>query len=411
MKIDGLISDLDVSPSPRHLTKLWSTRLTEHGFHPLTSGNQPSLDRGFYCRDGVLIAWRNMHEIGTAGARLLGAHTDSPGLHFKPSVDRTSTLHGLLSVEVYGSPILSSWFDRDLGIAGSVYLDDGNEILFHLARPIARLPHLAIHLDRELNERGHIVDRHRHLAPIWSVHPSSLAVLVASELGLDPGRIIAMSGLLVDTQPATLFGAANEFIASSRLDNQVSCWAAMHAILDESIDSPSMSVLYDHEEIGSASTDGAAGPLLERLLERISIAANLTRNDFFSFVDRSSMLSMDNSHALHPNHLERHDPDNAPVLGSGVAIKSNANQRYATSSRSLADVSLLAAKNGVSLQSFTSRNDVPCGSTIGPITATRLGISTVDVGVPQLAMHSVREMCHADDVTSLVRLATAYLRR
>lgn len=409
--IESLLEDLDLSPSPRHLTNLWAKRLSANGFRRMEGAEVPDLGKGFFVRAGVLIAWRNMDRMETLGIRMLGAHTDSPGLHLKPNPDRSSPMHGLLSVEVYGSPILSSWFDRDLGVAGVVHLDDGSDALFHIARPLARLPHLAIHLDREINDRGHLVDRHRHLAPIWSLEPSSFKTTIAHEISVDPRRITALSALLTDTQRATLIGKSNEFVSSARLDNQVSCWAAMHALMDKTIDQPSLVALYDHEEVGSSSTDGAAGPLLERLLERLSIAAGLTRHDLITMFDNCSMLSMDNSHAVHPNHSERHDPDNSPILGCGVAIKSNSNHRYATTGRSFADLTRLADSSGIPIQTFSSRNDVPCGSTIGPITATRLGISTVDVGVPQLAMHSLREMCHVEDVVALTKLATAYLRR
>lgn len=409
--IESLLEDLDLSPSPRHLTSLWADRLSTLGFRRLEGADVPDLHRGFFVRAGVLIAWRNMDRMGTLGIRMLGAHTDSPGLHLKPNPDRRAPMHGLLSVEVYGSPILSSWFDRDLGVAGVVHLDDGSDALFHIARPLARLPHLAIHLDREINDRGHLVDRHRHLAPIWSVEQSSLIATIAQEISIEPERVLSISAQLADSQRATLIGKSNEFVSSARLDNQVSCWAAMHALSDSTLENPSLVALYDHEEVGSSSTDGAAGPLLERLLERMSIAAGLHRQDFVAMLDACSMLSMDNSHAIHPNHLDRHDADNAPVLGGGVAIKSNSNHRYATTGRSFADLSKLADSSGIPIQTFSSRNDVPCGSTIGPITATRLGISTVDVGVPQLAMHSIREMCHVEDVLALVSLATAYLRR
>ena len=407
----SLFEDLDSSPSPRHLTNLWARRLDADGFERLAEGRTVSLSQGYFCREGVLIAWRNMDQMGQLGVRLLGAHTDSPGLHLKPSIDRSGDKHGQLSVEVYGSPILSSWFDRDLGLAGTAHLDDGSDVLFHVDRPLARIAHLAIHLDREINDRGHVIDRHRHLAPIWSVGPNSLKDSIAEQVAVDPSRIVTISGQLVDTQRASLLGRANEFVSSSRLDNQVSCWAAMHALVGASTTRPIMAVLYDHEEIGSASTDGAAGPLLERLLERLALVAGLSRGEYLSMLESCSMLSMDNSHAIHPNHPERHDTDNAPILGGGVAIKTNSNQRYATTGRSSADVAMIARVHGIAIQHFSSRNDVPCGSTIGPITATRLGIQTTDVGVPQLAMHSIREMCHVDDVVALALLAAAYLRR
>jgi aspartyl aminopeptidase len=409
--IDSLLDDIDHSATPSHLVHLWRTRLQDHGFHELQDAQVPDVERGFLARSGVLLAWKNTSTMGQRGIRILGAHTDSPGLHLKPSLVRKTSGTGLLSVEVYGSPILSSWFDRDLSIAGTATFRDGSKQLFHLRDPLARFSHLAIHLDREINDRGHVIDRHRHLAPIWSTDPADLGPLIAAELGVQTHQIESLHAQLVDTQPPARFGRQREFISSPRLDNQVSCWAAMHALLDDAVTSPSVVALYDHEEVGSSSSDGASGPLLERVLERISLALGLSRDAHLVTIERSSMLSMDNCHAVHPNHQDRHDLDNAPVLGGGVAVKANSNQRYATSGRSLSLAIAAAQSAGLQLQSFSSRNDVPCGSTIGPLTATRVGIDTVDVGVPQLAMHSVREMCHVDDALSLPRLAAAYLRR
>lgn len=408
---DSLIHDIDRCPTPSHVVALWADRLVAQGFLEANDLLSPSPKAGFVRRSGLLLAWRNMDEFGARGARLIGAHTDSPGLHLKPNPNRMSLHHGQLSVEVYGSPILSSWFDRDLGVAGTVVGRDKVERLIHIDRPIARLPHLAIHLDREINDRGHVVDRHRHLSPVWSVEPADVTNVIADAAGIAVVDIDAMSVQLVDVQPGTRLGRNSEFISSPRLDNQVSCWAAMHALLAQETDQPSMVVLFDHEEVGSSSPDGAASAIVEHVLESLVYVVGGSRTNYLTGVSKSTLLSMDNSHGVHPNHPEKHDLDNAPMIGGGVAVKVNVNQRYATSPRSLPVVADAARRAGIALQRFSSRNDVGCGSTIGPIAATRLGIDTVDVGVPQWSMHSIRELVHANDVESLARLAAAYLSR
>lgn len=411
MNADSLIDDIDRCPTASHVVALWVDRLMARGFSEVSDLLAPSAQGGFLRRSGLLVAWRNMENFGELGVNIIGAHTDSPGLHFKPNPNRSTQQHGQLSVEVYGSPILSSWFDRDLGLAGTVVGRDRIVRLVHVDRAIARLPHLAIHLDRDLNDRGHVVDRHRHLSPVWSVEPADVTGLIAQAAGLPLGEVDAMSIQLVDVQRGSRLGNGSEFVSSPRLDNQVSCWAAMNALLDAGIERPSMVVLFDHEEVGSSSPDGAASPIVEHVLEALSLAAGGSRTSYLNGLSRTRLLSMDNSHGVHPNHPEKHDLDNAPTLGAGVAVKINVNQRYATSTRSLPFVQDAARRAGVILQRFSSRNDVGCGSTIGPIAATRLGIDTVDVGVPQWSMHSIRELVHASDVESLAKLAVAYLRR
>jgi len=411
VNVDALLSDIALCPTPTHVTKLWQDRLVEKGYRESTSVDERFPSAGFLRRSGLLVAWRNMESFVRLGARVLGAHSDSPGLHLKPNPQRSSSLHGLLSVEVYGSPILSSWFDRDLGVAGTVIDRNGVERTFHVARPIARLPHLAIHLDRELNERGHVVDRHRHLSPVWSLSAADFMELVGKAVGIPSKEFETFSCQLVDTQPGSRLGNQDEFLSSARLDNQVSCWAALNALITAETSMPSVAVLFDHEEVGSSSVDGAAGPIIEHILESLVLGQGGTRVDYLRAIERTSLLSMDNSHGVHPNHPEKHDLDNAPILGNGVAVKNNVNQRYATSLRSLPAVLEAARRAGISVQRFSSRNDVGCGSTIGPIAATRLGIETVDVGVPQWSMHSIRETCHARDVEDLAKLAAAYLKR
>ena len=269
--------------------------------------------------------------------------------------------------------------------------------------PVARVPQLAVHLDRNVNGEGLKLDTQQHLRPVWGVGAATageFADWVASEAGSPVPAFWELC--LYDVQPAAVVGADESLLTSGRLDNLLSCWAAVDALIASSpADSIAMIVLNDHEEVGSSSTTGAAGPLLERVLERHVIARGGDRDDLLGSLARSSCISADNAHAVHPNYVERHDPGHRPIVNAGPAIKVNSNQRYATSSATAARFRRACEAADVPFQVFVSRNNMPCGSTIGPITATRLGVDTVDVGVPQLSMHSARELCGVDDPISL----------
>lgn len=405
--IDGLIRQLDASPTPRHLVAYWTPRLIEAGFADATGSQGFRLDAGFVAREGALIAWRGISEPAR-GLRIVGAHTDSPGLHLKPVSSREAFGVALLNVEPYGSPLLNSWVDRDLDLVGHVVDRSGRVHLLRSPEPLARLAQLAIHLDREVNERGLVLDRHQHLAPIWSLNGhDDVGSYAAALLGIDPSEVLASELQLVDAQGARVVGRDGTLLSSGRLDNQVSCWAALDALLD---DGRGVVALFDHEEVGSTSTTGAAGPLLDHVLERLVQAADGGRREYLDMLNASHMVSADNAHALHPNYPERYDLSVAPRLGAGPAVKWNVNQRYATSTDSAAPFIAACDEAGVPIQRFSSRNTIPCGSTIGPLASTRLGISTVDVGVPQLAMHSARETCAVADVVSLRSALSAYLR-
>jgi aspartyl aminopeptidase len=314
---------------------------------------------------------------------------------------------------VYGGPLLNSWLDRDLGIAGHVVLRDGSTSLFTSQHPVARIPQLAIHLDREVNDKGLILNRHQHLSPIWATTASSVPFesWLAHQVAVSGSQIASWSAQLVDTQKAQIIGRDSEFVASSRIDNQISCWAALSALLDVDSEQPMMIALFDHEEVGSQSSQGAGGPMLEHVLERLAVTAGSSRSDFLVLLQKSHCVSADNAHAVHPNYVDRHELNNAPFVNEGVVVKTNVSQRYATSPKSLVPIVHAAATAGVNLQTFSSRNNISCGSTIGPITATRIGIETVDIGVPQLSMHSIREMCGTKDPVDLVALLSAYLSR
>ena len=410
-QLDDLIGFLSASPSPWHVVQTAAERLDEAGFEAaeLATLWAGVAERGYVTRGAALIAWNRAPSAGTTSPlRLVGAHTDSPGLRIKPRPDTGGVGWKQLGVEVYGGALINSWLDRDLGIAGRVELTDGSTVDVVVDEAVCRVPQLAIHLDRDVNERGLVLDKQQHLTPVWGSGAPRAGEFAGWLAGRLPGTIAqsdiaAWELCLFDRTPPAILGADQSLLAAGRLDNQLSCWAAVNAICAarDLQGSTAVIALFDHEEVGSESATGAAGPLLEHVLERLSLANGATRAEFLTQLAISSCVSADNAHAVHPNYRERHDPDHQPIVNCGPAIKLNGNQRYATSARSAAMLQRVFAEAGVPSQVFVSRNNIPCGTTIGPITATRLGIDTVDVGVPQLSMHSARELCGIEDPISL----------
>ena len=418
-QLDDLIAFLAASPSPWHVVATASDRLMAAGFEPTdpTSAWTNVPTRGFVVRGGALVAWSRGAGSGPVSPlRLVGAHTDSPCLRIKPRPDAGGVGWKQLGVEVYGGALINSWLDRDLGIAGRVLLADGSEVDVCIDEAVCRVPQLAIHLDRDVNERGLILDKQQHLMPVWgsgAAYAGEFSEWLAGHLGTASRTISTWDLCLFDRTPPAILGGDQSLLAAGRLDNQVSCWAAVDAIAsaDPAEASTSVIALFDHEEVGSESSTGAAGPLLEHVLERLALANGASRSDFLTQLAASTCVSADNAHAVHPNYRERHDPDHQPIVNHGPAIKLNNNQRYATSARSAAMLRRVFDEAGVASQVFVSRNNIPCGSTIGPITATRLGIETVDIGVPQLSMHSARELCGVDDPVSLAKGLRHYIQR
>jgi aspartyl aminopeptidase len=404
--IEDLQTFLDGSPSTFHVVATVAARLAAAGLTEcLVDSDVGGLPNdGYIVRDGALIAWRNATAVRpTAGFMITGAHTDSPGFRVKPNPDTLRIGWKTLNVEVYGGILNNSWLDRDLGVAGRVTNLDGTHTLVDVARPIARIPQLAVHLDRTVNE-ALTLDRQLHLRPVWGVGHTpggGFAHWLADEAQL-PDAPTLWDLCLYDVQPSAVLGADSSLLASGRLDNQLSCWSATSALIAASrADHTAMIVLNDHEEVGSASTTGASGPLLEHIMERLVLARGGDRSAFLIALANSACVSADNAHAVHPNYPDRHDGEHAPMVNGGPAIKINANQRYATSSATAARFIRSCHDAGVTFQTFVSRNNMPCGSTIGPLTATRLGIDTVDVGIPQLSMHSARELCGTLDPTAM----------
>lgn len=413
--VTDLIEYLDASPSHWHAARTSAQRLHAAGFAELSLADVwadvPA--QGFARRGGALIGWsRGPRSGATSPLRIVGAHTDSPGLRVKPRPDTGGYGWKQLSVEVYGGALLNSWLDRDLGLAGQVVTRDGAHMLV-VREPIARVPQLAIHLDREVNERGLVLDKHNHLSPVWGVGSpvaGEFGEWIASRLALEADDILGWDLSLFDVGHAAILGREGELLAAGRLDNQVSCWAATCALEAATVaDGTAVVALFDHEEVGSESALGAAGPLLEHVLERLAVAAGASRAEYLTQLAASSCVSSDNAHSVHPNYPERHEAGHRPVVNQGPAIKLNHNQRYATTAASSALLQRVCAAAGVPWQVFVSRNNMPCGTTIGPVTATRLGIETVDVGVAQLSMHSARELCGTKDPEWLAQALTTYL--
>ncbi|MCB4208602.1 M18 family aminopeptidase [Arthrobacter sp. UM1] len=408
------------SPSSFHAAAAAAERLEAAGFERLREEDAWELTPGpkLVVRDGALIAWIQP-EGGAEAFDILGAHTDSPGFKLKPQSTTGSANVLQAAVEVYGGPLLNSWLDRELRLAGRLVLRDGSEHLV-ATEPLFRIPQLAIHLDRGVNAEGVRLDRQQHTQPVWGLgaaDDADLLGLLAERADVDPAEVGGYDLTFADGQRPRLFGVSEELLASGRLDNLSSVHAgvvALAAAAEEGsrggarVGRVPMLAAFDHEEVGSSTRSGAGGPFLEDVLVRI---IGERGPEFSRATARSWHLSSDAGHAVHPNYPGHHDPAVRPLLGRGPLLKINADQRYATDAQGAAKVADLAQKAGVSYQEFVSNNTIPCGSTIGPITATRLGIRTVDVGVPLLSMHSAREMAAVDDLWQLLHMVKEFFRR
>lgn len=348
---------------------------------------------------GAVIAWW-IPENPNPRFRIIGSHTDSPGLMLKPDPDFVREGFRQLAVEVYGGPILSSWFDRELTFAGRVSLIDGSTHLVSTG-PIARVPNLAIHLYRGDAPE---MDRQVHMQPVMAVDRPFMDV-VAEQLGVKPEEIIAHELSSADAQPPAVMG---DVMAAGRLDNLSSVHASLQAMVRAKDEAKDVLVLaaFNHEEVGSASVTGAGGPLLERVLTRV--ARDL--GDPLDIFAESTMISADAAHAVHPNYPGKHDPTHRPLMNRGPVLKINANQRYSSDAETEATWIRACRNANVPVQTFVGHNAVPCGSTIGPIASTRLGIPTVDVGVPLLSMHSARELVGVQDQAWFDDALSAFLR-
>jgi aspartyl aminopeptidase len=408
-----LATFLTTAPTPYHAVAEGVRRLAAAGFteQPEAGPWDDGPDGRYLVRDGTLVAWF-VPEGAAPGTplRVFAAHTDSPTLKVKPRPDTGAAGWRQVAVEVYGGALWNSWLDRDLGLAGRLALYDGTCVLVDVRRPLLRVPQLAIHLDRQVNQ-GLKLDPQDHLLPIWGLGTPAEGDLIgflAAEAGVDPAEVAAHDLVVHDLNPPARLGEHEELLAGPRLDNLASVHSGLCALLAAADDAAGVIpvfVAFDHEEIGSASATGAAGPLLETVLTHLAGGFDARRAAFAG----SRCLSVDVTHAAHPNYLGHHDPNHRSVPNGGPALKVNANQRYATDAPGAAAWRRACRDAGVPTQVFVSKNTVPCGSTVGPILSTRLGIRTVDVGIPVLSMHSARELCGVRDPGHLAAAATAFL--
>jgi aspartyl aminopeptidase len=428
----GLLQFLQQSPTPFHAVANMATLLDEAGFQRLDSSDSWDLDKNsrYYVarNDSALIAFKTgIGDLPNSGFRIAGAHTDSPCLKIKPHADVSSQGYAQLGVEVYGGALLHPWFDRDLSIAGRVNYQNADggllSVLVDLKNPVGFIPSLAIHLDRTANE-GRLINKQKELPPIllqldvdekFNFENYLLGYLQTDMGCLDAGAILSHELLLYDTQAPALVGLRKQFISSARLDNLLSCFVALHSLIESTDETASVLVCNDHEEVGSVSAAGAEGPFLKSVLQRMLESDNKTDGGSAASFDRaiqnSVLLSVDNAHGVHPNFSDKHDSAHSPKLNAGPVIKINANQHYASNSDSIALLKSICNRLNISHQLFVVRSDMGCGSTIGPITSALLGISTVDIGIASFAMHSIRESAGAADVESTGALIQAFYDR
>ena len=410
---EGLCEFIDASPSPFHVCQTVAERLRAAGFTELAEGDGWPSSAGDYftVRAGSLVAWKSADP--ELPFRIVGGHTDSPNLRVKQHPDRAVVGWRVVALEPYGGAWLNSWLDRDLGISGRLSIRSGpgvQDVLVRIDDPILRVPQLAIHLSDD--RKGVSLDPQRHVNAVWGVgdRPKSFIEFVATRAGIDPGAVLAADLMTHDLTGSILTGADFDLISAPRLDNQGTCYAGLAALLAaETHGYVPVLALFDHEEVGSTSDHGAQSELLPTVLERISLAAGRTREDFLRRMSGSMVASGDMAHATHPNYPERHEPSHLIEVNGGPVLKVQPNLRYATDGRTAAAFALACAQAGVPMQRYEHRADLPCGSTIGPMTAARTGIPTVDVGAAQLAMHSARELMGAADVHSYAAALQAFL--
>lgn len=412
----GLLNFINASPTPFHAVASMVDSLQNAGFTALQESDvwgELKPGRYFVTRNSSSIIAFNKPaaDLADSGFAMVGAHTDSPCLKIKPKPGKVANGLWQLGVEVYGGALLNPWFDRDLSLAGRVsYLDKQDQLqhaLVDFKKPMAVIPSLAIHLDREVNQNRSI-NPQLHLPPvIMQTEPGEtpdFRALLEQQLSSQYparhiGQVLDYEISLYDTQPAALTGLNDDFISAARLDNLLSCYTGLQALLATDANQPAMLICTDHEEVGSVSTSGAQGTFLQSVLQRLSVTAEAYQR----LVEHSWLISADNAHGIHPNYADRHDASHGPLLNQGPVIKTNANQRYATNSETSARFRHICQLADVPLQDFVVRTDMACGSTIGPLTAAQIGVKTLDVGVPTFAMHSIRELAGSQDGWHLYR--------
>jgi len=410
-----LMDFIAMSPTPFHAVEQIVYKLECAGYQRLYEADSWQLEKqqGYFVirNDSSIIAFKlGEDDVIDSGIQMLGAHTDSPCLKVKPNAEIISQSYLQLGVEVYGGALLNPWFDRDLSLAGRVsYVDDDGDLCHHLINfenAIAVIPSLAIHLDREAN-KNRSINAQKDIPPVLMKLPNEdkpefkkiLLQFLQKDID-DAVEVLDYELSFYDVQEPAYVGLHQDFIASARLDNLLSCHVGLMAMTETANPGSKMLVCTDHEEVGSASAAGAQGNFLSSVLKRIAGSVE----NFARMIDHSMLISADNAHAVHPNYADKHDNNHGPIINNGPVIKTNANQRYASNSETSAIFQQLCKQADVPVQSFVVRSDMACGSTIGPITASEIGIKTLDVGVPTFAMHSIRELAGRWDAWYLFRV-------
>lgn len=421
--LEDLKAFLDTSPTSWHAASEMANRLAGLDFIPLDEKEKWSLEAGksyFVTRGGSLCAF-SLPESAPEKMILIAAHTDSPTLKIKPRPEIQKENMTLFGIEVYGSPLLTSWLNRDLSVAGRIVVTDiknqVEEKLVHLDDTPLFIPQIAPHLDREINEKGILLNKQEHLCPLVCLGNDSsnyrgfLESLLRRQLTFN--SLLGFDLFLVPLEASRFLGSHNEMLASYRIDNLASSHACVTALAKAKRglkNQLQMAIFWDHEEIGSRTAEGAASPFFSDIMKRIAQKFQLNEEDLIRMKNRSLCISVDMAHALNPNYPAKHDVNHQPLLGKGIVIKYNADQRYASNALTASSVIHLCQQNHIDYQLFVSRGDIPSGTTIGPIFAAATGIPTVDIGCPQLSMHAAREVMACQDHVDMCALLTHLLQ-
>ena len=425
-KANELIELLYKSPTNFHAVETCREALLKNGFTRLELGNKWELNKGgnYFVEQNSssVFAFKIGESCDEIKFKVVGGHTDSPGVKLKPNPEMLADGYLKLNTEVYGGPILSTWFDRPLAIAGRVFLKNTNPFepecqLININKPVAVLPNIAIHMNRQVNE-GVAINNQKEILPVLKTIESGfeknnyMLNLIAGELSVNPKDIIDFEMFFYEYEKGSIFGIDEEFISSGRIDDLQAVFAGLDALINSNSSKDSINILaaFDNEEVGSSTKQGADSQLLSHIMERISISldANNGREKFLRSIANSFMISLDGAHAVHPHKPEKCDPVNKPAINSGPVIKISANQKYTSDAHSISIYKNISDKAGVPCQVFVNHSNEKGGSTIGPINSTHIEIKSVDVGAPMLAMHSIREICGVKDHDYFIKVLTAF---
>lgn len=420
----SLIEFLDRSPTAWHAVDEAVKQLKQHGFNELKEEEKWTIKSGgayFVKRNGSSLCAFVLPKKAPEGLIVTASHTDSPAFKLKPNAEFVKENMHMVGVEIYGGPLLTSWLNRDLGIAGRIIYADKkgkeHEALVRLDDAPVIIPQLAIHLDRNVNDTGLILNKQEHLAALVGLDTpgekgSYLERVLKRHLPLL--ELLAFDLFLFPLEPARLCGEHGELLSSYRIDNLVSSHASLHALIAAKTPDASFiktAVFWDNEEIGSNTAQGAGSPFFPQIMERIALALNISREQFLCWIRRSLCLSVDLGHAVHPSYSDKHEPRHAALLSKGILIKTNAQNRYSSDAKSFAEITVLCKKHKIPFQKYVSRGDIPCGTTVGPILANQTGIPTIDIGISQLSMHACKEIVSTQDHLALCKLLAAFYSR